>query len=137
MPLVLDEVTYSGMNEGAVREEGTPREVISEVRLQEKNDMVRWWGNDLWEGSPIVSLPPAPVLNTCMDLVNVLIVEETEGVVVVEDISLSDSNLRNQEEAILKEVASTMDFGKLLGVKTIGREDVIVKDIACIIVNSQ
>ncbi|KAK9020437.1 hypothetical protein V6N11_010461 [Hibiscus sabdariffa] len=76
MPLVLDEVTYSGMNEGAVREEGTPREVISEVRLQEKNDMVRWWGNDLWEGSPIVSLPPAPVLNTCMDLVNVLIVEE-------------------------------------------------------------
>ncbi|KAK8716620.1 hypothetical protein V6N13_043925 [Hibiscus sabdariffa] len=56
---------------------------------------------------------------------------------VVANISLSDSYLHNRKEAILKEAASTVDFGKLLGVKTIGREDVIVQDIARIIVNSQ
>ncbi|KAL4297466.1 hypothetical protein GQ457_12G006980 [Hibiscus cannabinus] len=45
------------------------------------------------------------------------------------DISLSDSNLLHRKEAILKEAAVTVDFGKLLGAKTIGSEEVIVHDI--------
>ncbi|KAK8574351.1 hypothetical protein V6N13_016151 [Hibiscus sabdariffa] len=48
----------------------------------------------------------------------------------VAGISLSDSDFRNLEEVLLKEAASAVDFGKLLGAQTIGREDVIVRDIA-------
>ncbi|KAL4295350.1 hypothetical protein GQ457_12G004850 [Hibiscus cannabinus] len=48
----------------------------------------------------------------------------------VADISLSDSDLRNRKDAILREAASTVEFGKLLGAKKIGREDLIVQDIA-------
>ncbi|KAK8558971.1 hypothetical protein V6N12_042260 [Hibiscus sabdariffa] len=52
MSLALDEVTLGGLNGGGAREEGMSGEVISVVRLREKNNVVSWRGNDLWEGSP-------------------------------------------------------------------------------------
>ncbi|KAK8656628.1 hypothetical protein V6N13_098573 [Hibiscus sabdariffa] len=64
MSLALDEVTLGGLNGGGAREEGMSGEVISVVRLREKNNVVSWRGNDLWEGSPVVSLLPLPVLDT-------------------------------------------------------------------------
>ncbi|KAK8624581.1 hypothetical protein V6N13_089473 [Hibiscus sabdariffa] len=48
----------------------------------------------------------------------------------VAGISLSYSNFRNRQEVLLMEATSTVDFGKLLGAQTLGREDVIVRDIA-------
>ncbi|KAL4284975.1 hypothetical protein GQ457_16G013040 [Hibiscus cannabinus] len=42
-----------------------------------------------------------------------------------------------RQTTILKEANSTVEFGKLLGVKTIGREEAIVQDIARIIAQSQ
>ncbi|KAK8480277.1 hypothetical protein V6N13_139957 [Hibiscus sabdariffa] len=54
----------------------------------------------------------------------------------VADISLSDSDLCNHKEVLLKEATSTVDFGKLLRAQTIGREDVIVQDITGILGNS-
>ncbi|KAL4281837.1 hypothetical protein GQ457_03G013450 [Hibiscus cannabinus] len=187
MPLALDEVTVGGLNGGVMREEGMSGKVILEVRLREKNDIVRWWGNDLLEGSSVVSLPPPPMLDTSTDLVNVLIVEgdfiegsdlniarpvikgsiteitSTHGsrrkvmlfsdVIqnvlsleerdlamkfssrkgrgrprkkvasssIIMNISLSDSDLGNQKEAIFEEATLTVGFGKLLGVKKIYR----------------
>ncbi|KAK8502993.1 hypothetical protein V6N12_067671 [Hibiscus sabdariffa] len=72
-----NEITCGGMNEWMVREEGIPGEVISEMRLQGQTDEVSWRGNALWEGSPIVSIPPSPVLDADMDLVTVPIEEES------------------------------------------------------------
>ncbi|KAK8709245.1 hypothetical protein V6N13_060270 [Hibiscus sabdariffa] len=53
------------------------------------------------------------------------------------DISSSDSDLLHRKEALLTEAVATVDFGKLLGAKTIGSEEVIVQDIAWILVQSQ
>ncbi|KAK8605136.1 hypothetical protein V6N13_082590 [Hibiscus sabdariffa] len=55
----------------------------------------------------------------------------------IADISLSDSDLLHLREAILKEAAETVEFGKLLDAKTIGCEAVIVQDIAQILAHSQ
>ncbi|KAK8627918.1 hypothetical protein V6N13_135514 [Hibiscus sabdariffa] len=63
MPLASDGVTLGGLNGGVMREEGMSGKVVLEVRLREKNDVVSWWGNDLSEGSPVVSLPPPPMLD--------------------------------------------------------------------------
>ncbi|KAK8589474.1 hypothetical protein V6N13_088308 [Hibiscus sabdariffa] len=52
-------------------------------------------------------------------------------------ISLSDSDLLHRQETILKEAATTLEFGKLLGAKTIGCEAVIVQDSARILTHSQ
>ncbi|KAK8715578.1 hypothetical protein V6N13_042909 [Hibiscus sabdariffa] len=55
----------------------------------------------------------------------------------VADISLSDSDLLHRQEIILKEAAAIVEFGKLLGAKTIGCEAMIVQDIARILAHSQ
>ncbi|KAK8677346.1 hypothetical protein V6N13_142890 [Hibiscus sabdariffa] len=55
----------------------------------------------------------------------------------VADISLSDLDLLHRQEIILKEAATTVGFGKLLGAKTIGCEAAIVQDITRILAHSQ
>ncbi|KAK8715624.1 hypothetical protein V6N13_042953 [Hibiscus sabdariffa] len=55
----------------------------------------------------------------------------------IADISLSDSDLLHRKEALLKEPATTVDLGKLLGAKMIGSEELIVQHIAWILVQSQ
>ncbi|KAK8539046.1 hypothetical protein V6N13_135812 [Hibiscus sabdariffa] len=55
----------------------------------------------------------------------------------IADISLSDADFQCRQSAILRETNSTVEFGILLGVKTIGQEEAIVQDIARIIAQSQ
>ncbi|KAL4324936.1 hypothetical protein GQ457_11G028430 [Hibiscus cannabinus] len=47
--------------------------------------------------------------------------------------SLSDSDIRNRKQVILKEARETVNLGKLIGATTLGNEEAIVKDIARII----
>ncbi|KAK8652758.1 hypothetical protein V6N13_126783 [Hibiscus sabdariffa] len=55
----------------------------------------------------------------------------------IADISLSDSDLVHQHEVLLKEASATVEFGKLLGAKTVGCEAAIVQDIARIFANGK
>ncbi|KAL4375885.1 hypothetical protein GQ457_02G024250 [Hibiscus cannabinus] len=47
--------------------------------------------------------------------------------------SLSDYDFVNRKRIILQEVQETVEFGKLIGMKTIGKEENVIRDIERII----
>ncbi|KAK8663359.1 hypothetical protein V6N13_083181 [Hibiscus sabdariffa] len=55
---------------------------------------------------------------------------------VIADISITDSNVNCRQSAILREAKATVGLGKLIGATTIGNEEVIIQDIARLLLPS-
>ncbi|KAK8595137.1 hypothetical protein V6N13_016044 [Hibiscus sabdariffa] len=107
------------------RSQSMPVEQANQVdKMKQVGAMVAWQENELWEDPKVIanSIVVGCTVATLNQHRTRLAAEGSTTEILFRNVSKK----KCRQSAILKEATSTFEFGKLLGVKTIGQEDVIV-----------